>query len=159
MLNDVIGRAVANRKIGECYAELGNIEAALKVSFIKMLLWPLHMFTHQCSHSDSTVGSVVPGVIKALQGFHTKCVSDSNVSVYFFCLQHQQLHLDLARSVRDHAEEQRALATIGRTYLFRYESDQSRKSLVQAEEAFRKSLAIVDDCLEGRFVWRILWNL
>lgn len=31
-LNDVIGRAVANRKIGECYAELGNIEAALKVS-------------------------------------------------------------------------------------------------------------------------------
>lgn len=32
VLNDVIGRAVANRKIGECYAELGNIEAALKVS-------------------------------------------------------------------------------------------------------------------------------
>lgn len=32
VLNDVIGRAVANRKIGECFAELGNIEAALKVS-------------------------------------------------------------------------------------------------------------------------------
>lgn len=30
-LHDVIGCAVANRKIGECYAELGNIEAALKV--------------------------------------------------------------------------------------------------------------------------------
>lgn len=92
VLNDVIGRAVANRKIGECYAELGNIEAALK---------------------------------------------------------HQRLHLELARSVRDHAEEQRALATIGRTYLFRYESDQSRKSLEQAEEAFKKSLGIVDDRLEG----------
>ncbi|XP_030574434.1 tonsoku-like protein [Archocentrus centrarchus] len=64
-------------------------------------------------------------------------------------LKHQRLHLDLARSVRDHAEEQRALATIGRTYLFRYESDQSRKSLEQAEDAFRKSLAIVDDRLEG----------
>uniref|UniRef100_A0A8D3DNV6 Tonsoku-like protein n=1 Tax=Scophthalmus maximus TaxID=52904 RepID=A0A8D3DNV6_SCOMX len=89
-LNDVIGRAVANRKIGECYAEMGNIEAALK-----------------------------------------------------------QWHLDLARSVRDHAEEQRALATIGRTYLFRYESDQSRKSLEKAEDAFRKSLSIVDDRLEG----------
>lgn len=74
----------------------------------------------------------------------------------FLCLQHQQLHLDLARSVRDHAEEQRALATIGRTYLFRYESDQSRKSLEHAEDAFRKSLAIVDDCLEGQFVWSIL---
>uniref|UniRef100_A0AAQ5YQQ1 Tonsoku-like protein n=1 Tax=Amphiprion ocellaris TaxID=80972 RepID=A0AAQ5YQQ1_AMPOC len=92
VLNDVIGRAVANRKIGECYAEMGNIEAALK---------------------------------------------------------HQRCHLDLARSVRDHAEEQRALATIGRTYLFRYESDQSRNSLEQAEDAFRKSLAIVDDRLEG----------
>ncbi|XP_071354799.1 tonsoku-like protein [Trachinotus anak] len=64
-------------------------------------------------------------------------------------LKHQQCHLDLARSVRDHAEEQRALATIGRTYLFRYESDQSRKSLEQAEDAFRKSLAIVNDRLEG----------
>ncbi|GLD67757.1 tonsoku-like protein [Lates japonicus] len=92
VLNDVIGRAVANRKIGECYAEMGNIEAALK---------------------------------------------------------HQRCHLDLARSVRDHAEEQRALATIGRTYLFRYESDQSRTSLEHAEDAFRKSLAIVDDRLEG----------
>ncbi|XP_078145625.1 tonsoku-like protein [Centroberyx gerrardi] len=92
VLNDVIGRAVANRKIGECYAEMGNIQSALK---------------------------------------------------------HQRCHLDLARSVRDHAEEQRALATIGRTFLFRYESDQSRSSLEQAEDAFRKSLAIVEDRLEG----------
>lgn len=68
----------------------------------------------------------------------------------FFPLQHQRCHLDLARSVRDHAEEQRALATIGRTYLFRYESDQSRSSLEQAKDAFIKSLAIVDDCLEGQ---------
>ncbi|KAF7667498.1 hypothetical protein LDENG_00056370 [Lucifuga dentata] len=64
-------------------------------------------------------------------------------------LKHQRCHLDLARSVRDHIEEQRALATIGRTFLFRYESDQSRNSLRQAEDAFRKSLAIVDDRLEG----------
>uniref|UniRef100_A0A3P9Q8C0 Tonsoku-like protein n=1 Tax=Poecilia reticulata TaxID=8081 RepID=A0A3P9Q8C0_POERE len=91
-LNDVIGRAVANRKIGECYAETGKIEAALK---------------------------------------------------------HQRCHLDLARSVGDHAEEQRALATIGRTFLFRYESDQSKSSLKQAEDAFRKSLAVVDERLGG----------
>uniref|UniRef100_A0A673CSH3 Tonsoku-like protein n=1 Tax=Sphaeramia orbicularis TaxID=375764 RepID=A0A673CSH3_9TELE len=64
-------------------------------------------------------------------------------------LKHQRRHLDLARSVRDHAEEQRALATIGRTYLFCYESDQSRTSLEQAEEAFKKSLAIVNDRLQG----------
>ncbi|XP_036450133.1 tonsoku-like protein [Colossoma macropomum] len=91
-LHDVIGCAVANRKIGECYAELGNIEAALK---------------------------------------------------------HQRRHLDLARSVSDAAEEQRALATIGRTYLFLHDRDQSRDSLKQAEDAFKKSLAIVDKRLEG----------
>ncbi|XP_029972511.1 tonsoku-like protein [Salarias fasciatus] len=64
-------------------------------------------------------------------------------------LKHQHCHLDLARSVRDSAEEQRALATIGRTYLFRYESDQSARSLEQAGDAFRQSLAIVDERLEG----------
>ncbi|KAL7862089.1 hypothetical protein SRHO_G00135300 [Serrasalmus rhombeus] len=91
-LHDVIGCAVANRRIGECYAELGNIEAALK---------------------------------------------------------HQRQHLDLARSVSDAAEEQRALATIGRTYLFLHDRDQSRDSLKQAKDAFKKSLAIVDERLEG----------
>ncbi|XP_013870324.1 tonsoku-like protein [Austrofundulus limnaeus] len=91
-LGDVIGRAVAHRKIGECYAEMGNIESALR---------------------------------------------------------HQHCHLDLARSVKDDAEEQRALATIGRTYLFRYESDQSKSSLKKAQDAFKSSLAIVDERLGG----------
>uniref|UniRef100_A0AAR2L8G3 Tonsoku-like protein n=1 Tax=Pygocentrus nattereri TaxID=42514 RepID=A0AAR2L8G3_PYGNA len=91
-LHDVIGCAVANRRIGECYAELGNIKAALK---------------------------------------------------------HQRQHLDLARSVSDAAEEQRALATIGRTYLFLHDRDQSQDSLKQAKDAFKKSLAIVDERLEG----------
>ncbi|XP_062325162.1 tonsoku-like protein isoform X2 [Osmerus eperlanus] len=71
-------------------------------------------------------------------------------------LKHQRCHLDLARSVRDHAEEQRALATIGRTFLFRFESDQSRDSLKQAEDAFRRSLAIVDERLEGTVAGREL---
>uniref|UniRef100_A0A4W4H037 Tonsoku-like protein n=1 Tax=Electrophorus electricus TaxID=8005 RepID=A0A4W4H037_ELEEL len=92
VLRDVIGCAVANRKIGECYAELGNIEAALR---------------------------------------------------------HQRRHLNLARSVDDAAEEQRALATIGRTYLFLHDSDQSQDSLKHAEDAFKRSLAIVDERLEG----------
>ncbi|KAL0169716.1 hypothetical protein M9458_034312, partial [Cirrhinus mrigala] len=60
-----------------------------------------------------------------------------------------RLHLNLARSVHDAAEEQRALATIGRTYLFLFDSDNSRDSLKHAEDAFKKSLAIVDERLEG----------
>ncbi|KAI4889200.1 hypothetical protein NFI96_012968 [Prochilodus magdalenae] len=92
VLHDVIGCAVANRKIGECYAELGKIEAALE---------------------------------------------------------HQRRHLYLARSVSDAAEEQRALATIGRTYLFLHDCDQSQDSLKQAKDAFKRSLAIVDERLKG----------
>ncbi|XP_072110408.1 tonsoku-like protein isoform X1 [Mobula birostris] len=93
VLNDVIGCAVANRKIGECLAELG-------------------------SYSDA--------------------------------LEHQRKHLQLACSVDNDVEQQRALATIGRTYLFIYETDQASESLQEAEDAFRKSLAIVDEKLEGK---------
>lgn len=93
------------------------------------------------------------GLIIILHFAHCKqrCLGNTKVASCVFLLQHQRCHLELARSVRDHAEEQRALATIGRTYLFRYESDQSRNSLEQAEDAFRKSLAIVDDRLEGAY--------
>uniref|UniRef100_A0A8C4T122 Tonsoku-like protein n=1 Tax=Erpetoichthys calabaricus TaxID=27687 RepID=A0A8C4T122_ERPCA len=92
-LNDVIGKAVAHRKIGECFAELGNYEKALK---------------------------------------------------------HQRQHLALARSVGNDPEEQRAWATIGRTFLYRNETDQSQESLQKAEDAFKRSMRIIDERLEGK---------
>uniref|UniRef100_A0A8C5RD83 Tonsoku-like protein n=1 Tax=Leptobrachium leishanense TaxID=445787 RepID=A0A8C5RD83_9ANUR len=92
-LGDVIGCAVANRKIGECFAELENYEAALK---------------------------------------------------------HQRRHLDLAQSVSCDIEEQRALATIGRTYLYMCEVGRDSEARGLAEDAFLKSLAIVDERLEGK---------
>nr|DBA23868.1 TPA: hypothetical protein GDO54_011585 [Pyxicephalus adspersus] len=97
-LSDVIGCAVANRKIGECFAELGNYETALK---------------------------------------------------------HQRHHLDLAKSVSSDIEQQRALATIGRTYLYMCEVGKLEAQL-PAEEAFLKSLAIVDERLEGNVSQRDL---
>ncbi|XP_073533105.1 tonsoku-like protein [Phyllobates terribilis] len=91
-LGDVIGCAVANRRIGECCAEMGNYEAALK---------------------------------------------------------HQRIHLDLAESVSSEVEQQRALATIGRTYLYMCEAgDVSARR--PAEESFLRSLEIVDEKLEGK---------
>ncbi|XP_055506007.1 tonsoku-like protein [Leucoraja erinacea] len=93
VLNDVIGCAVANRRVGECLAEMGSYPAALE---------------------------------------------------------HQRKHLQLARSVANHVEEQRAWATIGRTYLFSYETNQSNESLQEAENAFRKSMAIVENKLQGK---------
>uniref|UniRef100_A0A2K5HKD1 Tonsoku-like protein n=1 Tax=Colobus angolensis palliatus TaxID=336983 RepID=A0A2K5HKD1_COLAP len=61
---------------------------------------------------------------------------------------HQHHYLELAHSLRNHTELQRAWATIGRTHLDIYDHCQSRDALLQAQAAFEKSLAIVDE-LEG----------
>ncbi|XP_059579640.1 tonsoku-like protein isoform X2 [Alligator mississippiensis] len=92
---DVLGCAVAHRKIGERLAELESYDAALK---------------------------------------------------------HQRQHLELARSLANHAEQQRAWATIGRTYMFIADSSQAGEALREAEQAFTRSLAIVDERLEGNAV-------
>ncbi|XP_077993880.1 tonsoku-like protein [Glandiceps talaboti] len=90
-LADVIGAAVANRKIGECYSELNRYDKALK---------------------------------------------------------YQNKHLELAESVSNHVEEQRALATIGRTYLCQADSiidvTKEKASLQKAQESFLRSLRICD---------------
>ncbi|XP_074842574.1 tonsoku-like protein [Carettochelys insculpta] len=98
-VEDVIGCAVAHRKIGERLAELENYEAALK---------------------------------------------------------HQRQHLELACAVSDHTEQQRAWATIGRTYMFVAESGQAGEALWEAEQAFMKSLAILEEQLEGKVPQREL---
>ncbi|KAM3840983.1 tonsoku-like protein [Vipera latastei] len=90
---DLIGCAVAHRKIGECLAELENYEAALK---------------------------------------------------------HQRRHLELASSVSNGVEEQRAWATIGRTYMFMAESEPLGEALQEAEKAFMKSLGVLEEKLEGQ---------
>ncbi|KAL8181493.1 UNVERIFIED_CONTAM: hypothetical protein K2H54_003446, partial [Gekko kuhli] len=91
-VGDVIGCAVAHRKIGERLAELESYGAALK---------------------------------------------------------HQRRHLELAQSLHNHIEQQRAWATLGRTYMFMAESDASSGALQEAEKAFAKSLAIIEETLDG----------
>ncbi|XP_056283298.1 tonsoku-like protein [Pseudoliparis swirei] len=119
-------------QLGELLSRSGDYEAAIR--------------EHQQELSFSEVLNDVIGRAVANRKIGECYAEMGNIEA---ALKHQRCHLDLARSVRDHAEEQRALATIGRTYLFCYESDQSRNSLEHAEDAFRKSLAIVDDRLEG----------
>ncbi|XP_033120305.1 tonsoku-like protein isoform X2 [Anneissia japonica] len=85
-LKDVIGSAVANRLIGECYCEMGRYTKALK---------------------------------------------------------YQQNHLEKARSVNNDVEEQRALATIGRTYLLQSDTLVDKTvSLDKSHDAFQGSLDI-----------------
>uniref|UniRef100_F7FJ56 Tonsoku-like protein n=1 Tax=Monodelphis domestica TaxID=13616 RepID=F7FJ56_MONDO len=67
---------------------------------------------------------------------------------YTAALTHQHRHLELAQSLSSHIEQQRAWATIGRTYLASYDHSQSVDALLQAQAAFEKSLAIVDEKLE-----------
>ncbi|XP_048214841.1 tonsoku-like protein isoform X3 [Perognathus longimembris pacificus] len=68
---------------------------------------------------------------------------------YSAALQHQHRYLELAGSLSNYTELQRAWATIGRTHLDIYDHCQSKDSLLQAQAAFEKSLAIVDEKLEG----------
>ncbi|KFO30622.1 Tonsoku-like protein [Fukomys damarensis] len=75
---------------------------------------------------------------------------------YSAALQHQHRHLELAGSLSNHTEMQRAWATIGRTHLDIYDHCQSREDLLQAQAAFEKSLAIVDEKLEGTMTQREL---
>ncbi|XP_049710042.1 tonsoku-like protein isoform X3 [Elephas maximus indicus] len=75
---------------------------------------------------------------------------------YSAALKHQQRYLELAYSLSNHVELQRAWATIGRTYLDIYDHSQSRDALLQAQAAFEKSLAIVDEKLEGAVARREL---
>uniref|UniRef100_UPI0037E8D1BE tonsoku-like protein n=1 Tax=Semicossyphus pulcher TaxID=241346 RepID=UPI0037E8D1BE len=130
--NNLREEASICNQLGELLSRNGDYEAAIR--------------EHQQELSLSEVLNDVIGRAVANRKIGECYAEMGNIEA---ALKHQRCHLDLARSVRDHAEEQRALATIGRTYLFRYESDQSRNSLEQAEDAFRKSLAIVGDCLEG----------
>ncbi|XP_034982035.2 tonsoku-like protein [Zootoca vivipara] len=68
---------------------------------------------------------------------------------YEAALKHQRRHLDLARSLSDPIEQQRAWATIGRTYMFMAESDPSSEALQEAEKAFMTSLQVLEEQLEG----------
>ncbi|XP_078608465.1 tonsoku-like protein [Branchiostoma floridae x Branchiostoma japonicum] len=90
-IGDILGTAIAHRKIGECLSSLDRFEDAVK---------------------------------------------------------HQKSHLRLARSLANHVEEQRALATLGRTYLLQADSltgtEGATAALIKAQQAFLKSLDVCD---------------
>ncbi|OWF54535.1 tonsoku-like protein [Mizuhopecten yessoensis] len=67
---------------------------------------------------------------------------------YEEALQLQQRHLNLAKSCQNLLEEQRAWATIGRTYLFQIETSKGKSvregSIKRAKDAFFKSLEVCE---------------
>jgi NF-kappa-B inhibitor-like protein 2 len=107
---DDLGKAIANRKIGECYCAMGDFEKALRF---------------------------------------------------------QQKHLTISRQINSDIEQQRAYATIGRTYMCRAEgTDELADSLRKAKEAFNCSLnfaIILKDEMEASeyslMVGRLFLNL
>ncbi|XP_077207393.1 tonsoku-like protein isoform X2 [Paroedura picta] len=68
---------------------------------------------------------------------------------YEAALKHQRRHLELAQSLHNHVEQQRAWATLGRTYMFMAESGRASGALQEAEEAFARSLAVIEETLDG----------
>lgn len=67
---------------------------------------------------------------------------------YNKALKHQNIHLRIATEEANKLEEQRAHATIGHTYLTRYEDIQNIEDLRLAEKSFKKSLAICERYVE-----------
>ncbi|XP_048477148.1 tonsoku-like protein [Rhincodon typus] len=131
--NDLREQANLCNRLGEVLARHGEFEEAIR--------------EHQQELQLSEALSDVIGRAIANRKIG-ECLAE--IGNYAGALKHQRRHLELARSVSNDIEEQRAWATIGRTYLYIYETDQSRESLKEAENAFRKSLAIVDERLEGK---------
>ncbi|XP_048450116.1 tonsoku-like protein [Rhincodon typus] len=70
-------------------------------------------------------------------------------------LKHHRAYLQLAESISNYAEQQRAWTLIGRSYLFRYERDHTREALQEAQQAFIKSLEILDQRLQGSSVYKL----
>ncbi|CAM9108338.1 unnamed protein product [Bubo scandiacus] len=78
---------------------------------------------------------------------------------YEAALKHQRQHLELAQSLSDDTEQQRAWATLGRTYMLMADSRLPQEgaavlALQEAERAFCTSLAIVEEKLEGSVAQR-----
>ncbi|XP_074711004.1 uncharacterized protein LOC141937320 [Strix uralensis] len=72
---------------------------------------------------------------------------------------HQRQHLELAQSLSDDTEQQRAWATLGRMYMLMADSCSPQEgaavlALHEAERAFRTSLAVVEEKLEGSVAQR-----
>eukprot|EP00106_Octopus_bimaculoides_P007525 XP_014774967.1 PREDICTED: tonsoku-like protein [Octopus bimaculoides] len=59
-------------------------------------------------------------------------------------VQLQKRYLSLARSMKNTVEEQRAWATIGRTYLFQAETDEGQTAYSKAEDAFIHALELCE---------------
>ncbi|XP_059497146.1 tonsoku-like protein [Stegostoma tigrinum] len=131
--NDLREQANLCNRLGEVLARHGEFEEAIR--------------EHQQELQLSEALSDVIGRAIANRKIG-ECLAE--IGNYTGALKHQRRHLELARSVSNDIEEQRAWATIGRTYLYIYETDQLHESLKEAENAFRKSLAIVDERLEGK---------
>ncbi|XP_068083333.1 tonsoku-like protein [Anabrus simplex] len=75
----------------------------------------------------------------------------SNIGEYLEALKYQKRHLELAKQENDLIEEQRALATIGRTYFCMAESmsntddaQQRNRALREAKQAYNLSLRVCD---------------
>ncbi|XP_072364041.1 tonsoku-like protein [Scyliorhinus torazame] len=64
-------------------------------------------------------------------------------------LTHNRAFLELAQSTGNYGDEQRAWLLIGRSYLFRHTGDKSQEALGEAQEAFVRSLEVLDGKLEG----------
>ncbi|XP_068789657.1 tonsoku-like protein [Struthio camelus] len=132
---NLVEEAAACNQLGEILASHGRYEEALEEHRQELRLLEGAGDSIGCAVAHRKIGERL-----------------AELEDYEAALKHQRQHLELARSLSDHTEQQRAWATIGRTYMFVADSRppaEAAPALREAERAFRTSLAIVEEKLEG----------
>ncbi|XP_064296614.1 tonsoku-like protein [Phalacrocorax carbo] len=130
-----VDEAAACNQLGEILASHGRYEEALEEHRQELRLLEEAGDSIGCAVAHRKIGERL-----------------AELENYEAALKHQRQHLELARSLSDDTEQQRAWATIGRTYMFVADSrspGEAAPALREAERAFRTSLAIVEEKLEG----------
>ncbi|XP_063227977.1 tonsoku-like protein [Bacillus rossius redtenbacheri] len=120
------------RKLGEFYSNCGKYEEALKAYKEEETSWEAQGKLLQVAVANRMIGEVY-----------------NNMGNFQEALIHQEKHLIIARAQRSAVEEQRALATIGRTYFCLAESLDAdepghRQALASAQRAYTSSLRICE---------------
>ncbi|XP_067872344.1 tonsoku-like protein isoform X2 [Heterodontus francisci] len=126
------------QRLGESYRKNGQFEAAIQEYEQALQLLEKRQDVIGCGDTHRMIGEC----FLELRNWESS-------------LKHHQGYLELAQSITNYVEEQRAWMLIGRTYLYMHESDQSSETLQEAQKAFVKSMEILDEKLEGTNLYKL----
>lgn len=127
--------AEITKTLGDMYFERRQLREALRE------------YTEQLSVCERLQDKLSCAIAHRMIGEVYACQGD-----YELALTHQNLHLEGAKELRNSIEEQRAFATLGRTYFCLAESDkmgEREEALANAKTAYMRSMELCDKLTAG----------